>query len=57
MEEAGEAKEGHFRPSNLRMSMSCETSARGIRAEVRGCGDERGNLGQQSGFFQEAKKY
>jgi hypothetical protein len=48
--------EGSFRSSTLKIPTSCGTSARRIQAEVRGCGDERGNLGQQSGFFQEDKK-
>lgn len=44
MEEGEEGKEGSFRPSNLRVSTSCGTSARKIKAEVRGCGDERGEF-------------
>lgn len=56
VEEGEEGREDHFRTSKLRMSTSYGMSSRGIQAEVRGCGDERGNLGQQSGFFQDAKK-
>lgn len=39
-----EGKEGGFRPSNLRMTTSSGTSARGTQAEVRGGGDERGEF-------------
>lgn len=44
MEEGEGGKVGRFGPSHLRMPTSCGTSARGIQAEVRGCGDGKGEL-------------
>lgn len=56
MDEEVEGKEGSFRTSQLKdvhllWDICQRNTSRGERMEV-----QRGELGQQSGFFQEAKK-
>lgn len=44
MEEGEGRKVGSFRPSHLRMPTSWGTSARGIQAQMRQCGDGKRGL-------------